>query len=216
MTTEVVAAEGAVAQVSDVDRPYAPSWVDLITSAIERLPGPTWLAYIVLLFIACFMASTEGWVAGITTFPAIDLAQASYGLFFIAPLAVMHYLDHVAGDAWDQFRPATDLNDRAAARVRYELTVTPARPALVLLVLGYLANTAWYAADPVGTQIAGHPVLFVVMRAFFEGFHLGRPVRARLSHGATAAPGQPIAQVGGNHRPVPALCPACDVALDGA
>ena len=107
MTTEVAAAEGAEVQVSDADRPYPPSWVDVITSAIDRLPGPTWLAYIVLLLVACLIASTEGWIAGISTFPAIDLAQASYGLFFIAPLAVIHYLDGVAGDAWDQFRPAT-------------------------------------------------------------------------------------------------------------
>ena len=90
MATDMAAAEGAEVQVSDADLPYPPSWVDVITSAIDRLPGPTWLAYIVLLLVACLIASTEGWIAGISTFPAIDLAQASYGLFFIAPLAVIH------------------------------------------------------------------------------------------------------------------------------
>ncbi len=170
MTLELAAAQGAASPDSTDTRPYSPSWVDAITGVIDRAPGPTWLAYLLLLLLACLTASTEGWIAGVSSFPAIDPWQASYGVYFIAPLAVIHYLDGVAGEAWDQFRPATNLVADAAARVRYELTVTPARPALALLVFGYLANTAWFAADPAGTQIAGQPVLYVLLRVFFEGF----------------------------------------------
>ena len=30
------------------ERPYRPSWVNVLLDWIERLPGPTWLAYVVL------------------------------------------------------------------------------------------------------------------------------------------------------------------------
>lgn len=170
MATEVATAEGAAARVTPDDRPYSPSWVDFLMRRIAALPGPTWLAYLIALPVCMFIASAEGWLGSVSTFPEIDLAQAAFGLFFIAPLAVLHFLDKSAADAWDRFRPVTDLDDGAAAGVRYELTVTPARVAWVLLAVGVLFNALWYVADPIGTQIDGRPAAFVVARGLIEGF----------------------------------------------
>ena len=60
------------------------------------------------------VAAGEGWVGGLVTFPVVDPVQTFYGLFFVLPLATLHYLNSVAGAAWDRFRPATSLDDAAA------------------------------------------------------------------------------------------------------
>jgi hypothetical protein len=138
--------------------------------AISRLPGPTWLAYAIMLLVAEALALTQGVVSAAAT---IGPEQFFYGFFFVMPLGVLHYLDHTAGQSWDRFRPVTNLDDAAAARTRYELTVTPARGGLVLLILGYLTNTIWYLADPAGVGIAGQPALFVAMRVVIEGYLAG-------------------------------------------
>jgi hypothetical protein len=138
--------------------------------ALRRAPGPTWLAYIVLQVVALGVAGIEGILS---TTGLLDANQLIYGFFFITPLAGLHYLDHVAGQAWDGFRPVTDLDDRAAARVRYELTVTPARTGWVLLAFGFVLNTGWYFVDPVGIGVAGQPLPFIVARALVEGFLAG-------------------------------------------
>ena len=168
MTTEAAAAEGAAAPaVSSETRPYAPSWVDAIMSWLDRLPGPTWLAYVVLLLVAETVAAIQGLVSST---PAVELLQLFFGFFFVMPLATLHYLNYTAGMSWDRFRPVTSLDSAAAARTRYELTVTPAGAGLVLLVLGYAINTLWYLADPAGVGIAGQPALFVAMRVVIEGY----------------------------------------------
>ena len=171
MTTKAMTAEGAAARVVSSDaRPYAPSWIDAIIVAIDRLPGPTWLAYVLLQLVAFVVAEVEGWVGGVVTFPNVDLNQAGFAFLFVLPVAVVHYLDRVAGESWDRFRPVTALDERAAARVRYELTTSPARSAWVVLAIGVVFNAAWYFADPVGTSVAGKPLLFIALRVVIEGF----------------------------------------------
>jgi hypothetical protein len=168
MTTKAMTVEGAAAEAISADaRPYAPSWVDILMGWIARAPGPTWLAYLVLLAISLTVAAFEGLLSATGT---LDPIQLVYGFFFVTPLAMLHYLDHIAGESWDAFRPVTNLSDAAAARVRYELTVAPARSGLVILFLGYLLNTTWYIVDPAGIGIAGQPPLFVAIRAVVEGY----------------------------------------------
>jgi hypothetical protein len=96
--------------------------------------------------------------------------QSAYGLFFVMPLVVLHYINTAAADAWRRFLPATSLDQTEAARGGYELTVAPARLGWALLVIGYLFNSAWFASDPVGTRIDGASPLFILARVVFEGF----------------------------------------------
>ena len=170
MATEVATAEGAAAPRVDQARPYAPSWVDALMRAMERIPGPTWLAYVGLLVAALATTNFEGWLVGVA--PG-DLVQSFYAFFFVFPLAVVHYLSLGARDAWDRFRPATVLDDADAAEIRYRLSVMPARSVAVLLAMGAATNLAWMAADPVGVAISGRPPLYVALRAITESVLFG-------------------------------------------
>jgi hypothetical protein len=165
VVAEVVAAEGAVTGPVLTVRPYAPSWVDTIMGWLDRAPGPTWLAYGALLAVGLGVAAIESLLSSAAT---IDPAQLFYGLFFVAPLAVLRYLDHVAGQVWDAFRPVTNLDDAAAARIRYELTVSPARAGWLMLALGYLIDIVWAVVDP-GLGLYGEPAAYVTTRLVSEG-----------------------------------------------
>ena len=170
MATEVVTAEGTAARVAADNRPYRPSWVDVLTRWIDAVPGPTWLAYVGLLGAALAIVNVEGWLVGT---PPGDPVQSFYAFFFVFPLAIIHYLSIGAGDAWDRFRPATDLDDGAADGMRYRLTVIPPLPAALLLLIGTAINLAWLATDPVGLAIDDRPLPYVVSRAITESFLFG-------------------------------------------
>ncbi len=166
MATEVETAEGAAARSSRTaieSRPYAPSWLDVVVRAIDAAPGPTWIAYVVIGLAFLLMVNVEGWLAGIPV-GALDPAQSVYALFFLLPLVVYHYQARIAGEAVDSFRPATDLDDAAAANLRYRLTVTPARSALLASAVAVVINIGWVAADPAGFQLSGKSAVYVVLR----------------------------------------------------
>ena len=117
-------------------RPYAPSWVDVLQDAVERLPWPPWLTY---LGVGLALAGTETalkWSTGTypvgTVFPYHIVAAATgvYGL------ALIHYLDANVGWALDAFRPTLNLSDAEVAVVRRRLATMPAGPAWCATLVG--------------------------------------------------------------------------------
>jgi hypothetical protein len=141
--------------------------VDWLTRAIERLPGPTWLAYVALLLVALAYIALEGVVSDI----AIGVETVSYfgyAFFFVYPLAAYHYLARGAASAWDALRPVTVLDDAAAMRMRAEISTTPARPVAVIWALTAVANAATALAYPAGFDLANRPPAYVVLRVVSE------------------------------------------------
>lgn len=117
-------------------RPYAPSWVDVLQDAVERLPWPPWLTY---LGAGLALAGTETaikWSTGTypvgTVFP-YHLAAAGTGVY---GLALIHYLDANVGWALDAFRPTLNLSDVEVASARRRLATMPAGPAWIVTVVG--------------------------------------------------------------------------------
>jgi hypothetical protein len=160
----------ATVAAADPSRPYAPSWVNRLIRGIERLPGPTWAAYAVLLAIAVLVSNSLVWVNGNVPWGQPDPAQTFWGAFNVLAVALVHYLDGVARRAFDAFRPALTLPEAEVARLRHDLTVVPARPALVLLVLAAVMTLAYYALDPESSQIVGLSPAALAIRAVVEIF----------------------------------------------
>jgi len=48
------------AKSTELARPYAPSWVNLLTNWIESLPGPAWAAYVVAMAAGILFSATSG------------------------------------------------------------------------------------------------------------------------------------------------------------
>jgi hypothetical protein len=152
------------------ERPYPPSWVNRLLDAIERAPGPTWLAYVVIA--AFFVVASGIYVAASYENPRPELyaTQLFWGVFTPLTMWLMAYLGRVAGDAFDVFRPVMTLTDPELRRQRYELTVLPARAGWIILVVMVVATPAYYAVDPEGSAIIGLSPAGLAARAASEIF----------------------------------------------
>ena len=172
MVTHAVAAEGASDEAKPIARHAAPSWLDAIVGAIERLPGPTWAAYIVLTGLALIYVAMEAALSSRGLFGQ-DPAYFGYAFGFIYPLAAYHFLSHGARRCGGLVPAGDGLRAMLqAARWRTALSTTPAKPAVLIYVaavVGYLTLLAW---SPQGFDLVGHQSAFVVMRVLSEAFWL--------------------------------------------
>ena len=64
MATEAVAAGQGSSAIEATGRPYARSWIDVVFGWMSALPGPTWLAYLVLIIPSVALANSALWLSG--------------------------------------------------------------------------------------------------------------------------------------------------------
>lgn len=152
-----------------LERPYAPSWVDRLTGWLEGLPGPTWLAYATVTIVGVVLSLVEPLMDGVTDTVVVATA-IFWGVTLPFTLWLLHALASVAGAAFDAFRPSLDATAAEAARLRYGLTVIPARPAWVILIGTVLATPLYYIGDPEGSGVIGLSPIGMGLRALSEVF----------------------------------------------
>jgi hypothetical protein len=171
MTSDATVVAGQGAAAIPVDRHlYARSWVDVILAGIERLPGPTWAVYLVFVVALTGLAVVGSWVGDIAPVGTVDPIQAFWGFMMGLTLWLFHYLDGVARSALDAFRPALTATDADFARLRYELTVVPARPAALLFLFSVVMTPIYYIADPVASDVVGLTPVGLTFRYISEVF----------------------------------------------
>jgi hypothetical protein len=96
--------------------------------------------------------------------------QAAWGILTVGLVAAVHGFDRLAQSAFDAVRPLLAADETEAARLRYELTVIPGRPAAAILVAAVPLTLMSYAADPIGSGVGGVPPLALTFRAINESF----------------------------------------------
>ena len=105
--------------------PYPRSWIDRLIQWINRIPGPTWLFYVVLLITAAFLNNAARWLDGsleIGSFIPIRVADAGY---LVIPLALYHHLSLVASRSFHTFRSVLDDLETDLDILEYRLTTLP-------------------------------------------------------------------------------------------
>jgi hypothetical protein len=173
MATDSAAADLVQTEATELsgdDRPYQRSWVNVIVDGVVRLPGPSWVAFLAITVALALLSLPQTWVAGLVPVGTIDPTQAFWGAAMGIVLWLYHYLDGVARAAVDAFRPATTVSEAAFARLRYELTVVPARPAAVILLLSVVLTPVYYIADPVASDVVGYSPIALLFRYVSEVF----------------------------------------------
>lgn len=120
--------------------PYRPSWVDRLTTFVDRLPGPPWACYLGLGVVLYLATAGVQWAAGTHPFGIVGRDDAITA--FLAPyaLGMMHYLDRSAVAAIRSFRPALRGGQPTYDRLAYIFTTLPARLALTGAVVISLAG----------------------------------------------------------------------------
>ena len=169
MATDVVRADLAEAPTSGV-RPYSRRWLNVLIDVIDGLPGSPWVTYLVLAAAMGILSTVQAWVGGLAPWGEVSLVQAGWGVFTVACLAAVHLVDGIARSAFDTVRPLTSIPEPEAARLRYELTVFPAVPSVVILALGIPLTVMGYIGDPVAAGVVGYSPLALALRAISESF----------------------------------------------
>ena len=123
-------------------RPYAPSWVDLFTDWVRRLPIPAWLFYLTLGLALSVTRTIIGWGDGtypVGTFFPVHILD---GFIPIILLLVLHYVDNMAERALSGFRPVL-VKDADYDGLRYEISTMPARPVFACTIFGTVFGLAY-------------------------------------------------------------------------
>jgi hypothetical protein len=124
----------ATSQTPGKAQPYSPSWIDRITDWVGALPGPAWLFYVGLGLTLYLIEVAIQWSNGergqLHPYLVVLVGFIPYAL------ALIHYLDRRAETALDQFRPALNCSDAEYVELRYRLTTLPARPVLLITLIG--------------------------------------------------------------------------------
>lgn len=146
---------GIAAPGATPTRPYRASWLDVLFDAITALPGPTWLAYVILVGPSIVIANSALWLSGLQPWLELEPLQVFWGISLVLIVAASHYLRVAAGDAFERFEPALGDADVDAERERYELTTMPARAVLLITAFNLVITPLYYLVDPVGTATVG-------------------------------------------------------------
>lgn len=83
-------------------RRHARSWVDVVTGLIDRLPGPSWAAYAVLVVVPVAATVILRLVDGVY----IDALVVAFAALTFTPFAITFYINSAAKRALAEFRPA--------------------------------------------------------------------------------------------------------------
>ena len=155
-------------------RPYARSWVNVVTAWLESLPGPTWLAYAVAAtawtLASSFAPGASVWAIAPTDLafgPALS-ATLYYGTLPVAVLGLMHLLDSRARLAVAALAPRLALDPEAVAELTYRLSVAPARPAAIIAIAAPAFTAIGFILDPVGSGIVGYDSVAMAFRIVAE------------------------------------------------
>lgn len=166
-----MAAEGPVSATghASANLSYRASWVDGLTRSIDRLPVPAWASYGVALAAVGLLVNMVNWVGGLHPPGTFDPWQSGYALYSVYMLAMVHYLNRVAGSKIAAFRPALEVDAQEFQRLHDRLTTLPATEGALAGVAGLMLVALVYAAELPGTGVATMSPAFLVGRFLIEG-----------------------------------------------
>lgn len=130
--------------------PYPPSYMDRLMAAVERLPGPYLLFYLVLFLLLATVNHALAWVDGWLPVFGLDPILLLFPLWISLPPAIMTYLNSVAGNALAGFSSLLELEPEQLAELRYEFTTLPARGVI-------LSSIAWFVIFLLPAGISSGP-----------------------------------------------------------
>jgi hypothetical protein len=108
-----------------LDLPYARSWIDELIHWIDRIPGSSWLFYVVLLVTMAFLNNAVRWLDGslaVGSFIPIRVLDAGYVVIF---LALYNHLSLVAKRSFEVFQPVLKASDLDTLTLSHQITNLP-------------------------------------------------------------------------------------------
>lgn len=128
--------------------PYPASDVDRFLAWVDGLRLPAWLSYLLLLAALIIIFNGLAWIDGSLPFLTFDGYRSSVAVYPVASLALIHYLNGVAGRALAAFSPALGVENSEYERLGYMLETLPRRGTRITLVLSLLFTIIYIIFTP--------------------------------------------------------------------
>jgi hypothetical protein len=160
-------------------------------NAVQRLPIPYGLTYLVLFILesALFhvLAWIDGWLPAYTGSSLLFL----FPLWLWGPLAIITYLNSISRDALADFAPLLNIQAESLQQLKNEFTIMPTRSVIIsgvfwasfYLLFAYLAFPPIYAAYGIGSTLATMNTLVGLVTYFIGSIIYYHSIRQlRLVH----------------------------------
>jgi hypothetical protein len=143
-----VAATKANADLFNSESSHPRSWIDALVHGIERIPGPSWLFYVVLLLGFAFLNNAVRWVDGSLEAGAFVLIRTFDAGYLVFPLAIYHHLSRVAKRSFTTFQPVLEASDQERLNLAHQISNLPRRAGWLALILGIALSVSQLQAEP--------------------------------------------------------------------
>jgi hypothetical protein len=160
------------ADTRDLEIPYPKSWIDSLTLWISRIPGPSWLFYVILYLLFGVLNNSVRWMDGSLaagTFLRVRVLDAGYLVFF---LAFYEYLRGAADRSFQIFRRILQAPDGELAQYEYEVTTLPRSLGRLAILAGLGLSLASLRANPesFGLDLLSKllPILYLYLTVIFS------------------------------------------------
>lgn len=143
-------------------RPYPPSFLDRFMDFVQRQRVPYWLTYLCCLLLEIAILHVLAWVGDWMPTFTFNPIMAVFPIWLWIPMIIMTYVDSVALDALNSFRPLLKINDEELNRLKYEFTTMPPRGVFLsglfwgvnYLLLTYLGYQVFYVTYGLGAFLS--------------------------------------------------------------
>ena len=122
-------------------------WIDRLVAAIEGIPGPTWLVYLLILAVNILMNHLVFWIDGSLKPGAFDFGLSIFAFYVLYWMGLYHYLTIVASRALETFRPLLEASEAEIRQLEAQLTLLPRRVSMWLLPLGFIVTLLNVSSD---------------------------------------------------------------------
>jgi len=128
--------------------PYAPSWIDRITAAVNKIRIPFVIVYLLIWLVFFITLILMRWQEGV--FPTghinkTDVVMSLTSIFFVA---LIHYLDNWAVKKLNIFRESIIVADEDFEGLAYQLSNLPPRPTLIASLISFGFGAVTFIITP--------------------------------------------------------------------
>ena len=178
---------------------HAPSWIDRLINAINRLPGSGWYVYPLVLVVELIVLQSITWLDGSVQWGHFTPIEQLTAVWTVLPVAVIHYLDGGAERTLGLLRPCLSLDDDQFDQLVYRFTNMPSRRVILANVLGLGSIWVLLLASPFLMDRAHSSALHTGAALAFGERQLRLAGRHGVPHDPSALAGDPNVRYGQGH-----------------
>jgi len=149
----VTAVEASLSPATTIER-YAPSSINRVFAAIERLPLGGWWIYPLMFVVLVAYYQVALWITGVRPVGSVTLDGIAGFVYGPYSLAALDVIVRVARTSIATFRPATGLSESDYDLRRYELVTIPSGRVWIAIAVGALVGVGTILYSPAGATTA--------------------------------------------------------------